>query len=407
MPYLQADEARKDRAERNRQWANLMDEIAKNKAQIAHLSENLEARMKEIKYLKRALESVYTRFQAQDAVKQVHPDVKNTTDTPAVDASIMASRTIEALAHRDLQISELKAEVMALREASRSAGGHASDVDKGVILTTKQADMQASKISADQRSSRTSPLAPPPPPPPLAPPPPPSFQIIKQLPESTIGLNESGLTPLRPPALTRLAGFSADLKVTRPAPRPPSEQVPRPVHTENPGEGSSSGLTPVIPQSVPPPPPPPPPPQSHGPLNTSHSKGLAQVPVTHAVPGAPPPPPHFGFAAIPLVSKSSALAPRVKLKVLLCLLERLHFVPDRCYLIIQPFFWNKLPPANAQRTIWSKIPDDNTIDLSELVSAFAADVKIVPKVTISATSTKAASLLPLQRAQNIGEGFNA
>ncbi len=63
-PRTPDDGAKRDRLERNKQWSNLMEEIARHKATIADLEGKVDTSEREQKYLKRALEAVYGRFQA-------------------------------------------------------------------------------------------------------------------------------------------------------------------------------------------------------------------------------------------------------------------------------------------------------------------------------------------------------
>uniref|UniRef100_V5GJX6 Uncharacterized protein n=1 Tax=Kalmanozyma brasiliensis (strain GHG001) TaxID=1365824 RepID=V5GJX6_KALBG len=120
------DRAKKERLERNRQWTNLMDEIARHKEQLAGAEANAEAKEREIKYLKRALETVYGRFQSgmaqaqEEAEAKDHGEEASKSATSAgnseMEADMMARRTIEALSKKDVEISELRADVAKLQE---------------------------------------------------------------------------------------------------------------------------------------------------------------------------------------------------------------------------------------------------------------------------------------------------
>ena len=85
------DRAKKDRLERNRQWTNLMDEIARHKEQLAGAEANVEAKEREIKYLKRALETVYGRFQNGIAQAQEEAQAKEMEQEAAKDATSAAN----------------------------------------------------------------------------------------------------------------------------------------------------------------------------------------------------------------------------------------------------------------------------------------------------------------------------
>lgn len=69
---------------------------------------------------------------------------------------------------------------------------------------------------------------------------------------------------------------------------------------------------------------------------------------------------------------------------------------------LQPFFWNKVANNAAADTVWNAIEDDEELDLTDVVRAFSADTKLAAKPVLAAKN-QVTSLLPLQRAQNIGE----
>ncbi|KAK4704608.1 hypothetical protein P7C70_g1599, partial [Phenoliferia sp. Uapishka_3] len=106
-------EAKKERGERNRYYESLLEE---KRSQALELETSVEARDKEIKYLKRALESVYSRFRATVAVEAESTAVAESV----VDAEDMATRSIEALAQRDKEIATLQVE-LALAKAEIAA----------------------------------------------------------------------------------------------------------------------------------------------------------------------------------------------------------------------------------------------------------------------------------------------
>ncbi|BGP44533.1 hypothetical protein JCM10450v2_000347 [Rhodotorula kratochvilovae] len=113
------DEARKDRASQNKRWENLLQEIGQNKVKIATLDTELESRDKEIKYLKRTLESVYSRFESSVASAIAVPGQLARTPPatePQLDHELMATRTLEALGQRDQEIQALKKELETAKE---------------------------------------------------------------------------------------------------------------------------------------------------------------------------------------------------------------------------------------------------------------------------------------------------
>lgn len=71
------------------------------------------------------------------------------------------------------------------------------------------------------------------------------------------------------------------------------------------------------------------------------------------------------------------------------------------HFLFQPFFWNKIA-ATANETVWNSIEEDEALDLTDVVKDFAADTKIAAK-PVQSSKSQVTSLLPLQRAQNIGE----
>lgn len=287
------EKAKKERAEKNRQWSNLMEEIAKNKAQLADQEVLLESRAKENTYLKRALESVYTRFQASlDAPSSTNHAQERSTAT--MDAELMASRTIEALAQRDGEIASLKEEIGKLKLAAmapipRSPSDPFVKHGLNIISPPPASPPRLSLPLPTSRQSNSSPAPPPPPPPPpapslqttsptshapskgLAPPPPPP----PPPPPAPLGLTSPGT---RTPSVVSMNGFPANIKVVRKAPKPPGASPTSPAGSSAP---SPPPPPPVIRSgpSAPMPPPPPPP-------------GFAKA--SSGGPPVPPPPPALG-----------------------------------------------------------------------------------------------------------------
>ncbi|GAA6056774.1 hypothetical protein JCM3770_006127 [Rhodotorula araucariae] len=115
------EDARKDRANQNKRWENLLQEIGQNKVKIATLDTELESRDKEIKYLKRTLESVYSRFESSVASAIAVPGQPPRPPLMMDDPALMASHTLEALGQRDQEIQELKSELDAAKKELANA----------------------------------------------------------------------------------------------------------------------------------------------------------------------------------------------------------------------------------------------------------------------------------------------
>ncbi|KAG1735399.1 armadillo-type protein [Suillus lakei] len=97
------EQARKER-ERAR-LHSLHEEMNKLQLQLREMSDTLSAKDKEVLYLKRALESVYSRFQTKQEER-----------ASDMDAQLIASRTIENFAKRDNELTALKTEVANLKQ---------------------------------------------------------------------------------------------------------------------------------------------------------------------------------------------------------------------------------------------------------------------------------------------------
>ena len=385
-----AEAAKRERVEKNRQWANLMEEIAKNKAHIAEQEVQLEAKDKETKYLKRALESVYTRFQATMEENATPPSPAHARDATmtTVDAEMMASRSIASLAERDEEVKQLKEELASLRAAAMTRE-NAVRIKKSSpladhVMQPPDSVEDARVVIASQPAIQASSAVAFPPPPPSPPPPP-----LSVLP---------AISAQKPPAfdVQSMASFAANVRIARPAPKAPSMNAAAPsVGAQTQPNASSAPL--------PPPPPPPPPPLSSASAYsnitpTSRPAGGPPPPPPPPPPGAvvkspatstnaPPPPPPAAFGnpppapAIRLQRKATQTVPTKKLK---------------------PFFWQKIATRTAENTIWSSIDTgDVELDNEELEKAFATDNKQVAKPAASSHKPKVTSLLPIARAQNI------
>ena len=418
-----AEAAKKERAERNRQWANLMEEIAKNKAQLADQEAMLESREKENKYLKRALESVYTRFQATmdgqaGAGGSGHVSEASSAN---IDAELIVSRTIETLAQRDAEIRELKE---AIDKLKKELQGSLSARPLPPPTTPSQVAVEAIIPATAKAPIAASSTAPRVPLPPLPPPPPP----IGTSPSPPIAANgvttgttamQSPAAPAPPPAPLRsmsINGFAANIRVARPAPKPPTHPAAA-MPVSHPAQGALG---------APAPPPPPPPPPSIG-LGLPHP-GILHRSVTlplppkspgfgpsaaGGVPLPPPPPPAPGAAGIsrpPLPfagairGAGSGPAPPAPPSVITptITLQRKATRPTKK---MKPFFWQKIAPQAAAATVWSSLETDSLqLDLTELEAAFSAESKDKPLKALPGDGPgkpKVTSLLPISRAQNI------
>jgi len=80
--------------------------------QNAELDTTLASKVKETLYLKRALESVYSRFSSNMQVRITEPQGKESE----IDAELIANRTIDSLVKKDEEITSLKAQIAGLTE---------------------------------------------------------------------------------------------------------------------------------------------------------------------------------------------------------------------------------------------------------------------------------------------------
>ncbi|TCD69208.1 hypothetical protein EIP91_008311, partial [Steccherinum ochraceum] len=103
------DREAEERAKRERdrvKWNALNEEIAKLKVQIADVEGATGVKDKEIVYLKRALESVYSRFRLREENR----------GEAELDAQMMATRAIETLTQKDNELIALRLEVEDLKK---------------------------------------------------------------------------------------------------------------------------------------------------------------------------------------------------------------------------------------------------------------------------------------------------
>lgn len=367
-----AEAAKRERAEKNRQWANLMDEIAKNKAQIAEQQVQLEAKEKETKYLKRALESVYTRFQTtMEETASATPSHARDWTVAQVDAEVMASRSIATLAQRDEEVKQLKAAIVALQAALPHPQQSISSCSQDALQRSNSKIEQSTTPPQPELLPPVHPSAPLPPPAPVPPP-----------------------MPLRKPTFDAqsMAELAAKMRISRPAPKAP--------RAAGPGESTTS-LTAALVRVPPPPPPPPAPPfvlAPARPLGTSAADSPSPAqratssplhPPPPAAAGGPPPPP-----PVPPLRMASTPAPTIRLQR-----KATQTAPAKK---LKPFFWQKIAYQSASNTIWSAIDAiDIDLDNDELEQTFAAETKQTSNAAATAPKAKVASLLPISRAQNI------
>ncbi|SPO39803.1 related to Diaphanous protein homolog 1 [Pseudozyma flocculosa] len=415
------ERAKRDRLERNRQWTNLMEEIARHKVQIAEAEGQVESKEREIKYLKRALEAVYGRFQSglgsqarsQEGAAALEGGLSRASDALADsenEVDMMARKTIDALGSKDTEIAALRADVAKLQQQALDAMKQAQDTSR------QEADAQALKVKDEQINKlkgevaklqalllqlQTQPFVPgangiaaapvhrQAPLPPGArtsagtsmPPPPPA-------PDVTTASGKTVMTemdyrrkvappPPPPPAKRRQSGIS------NPASPTVSPQV-----TGNGRAMATSGLD--LAGSMPTmqprplggaPPPPQPPPALHG---APH--GGAPPPPPPPAPGGPVPPPPPGAPAAP---KTPLLPP----------------IPAKKR---RALFWNKIPNHALARTVWSELPTtpiNVAEEVDQLDDLFAVGAKAPPaaatKASASTNKKAPATLIDLTRAQNV------
>ncbi|KAG8880257.1 hypothetical protein FRB97_000969 [Tulasnella sp. 331] len=233
------DRAKRDR-ERNK-LNNLNEEIARLKTKVGELETALGIKDKEAVYLKRALESVYSRFHTS-----FETDSSGSRDS-GVDAQQIAAQAIESMTQKEAEIKGLKAEVEGLTAQVA-----------GLIKITTHVDEKAFK-------ARVPPPPPPPPPQPRA----------DHSDEHSVSL---------PPEIP-------------PAPAPPPPPPPPPPARSN---SIQSSALPETSSPIPPPPPPPPPLSvlSHPLLKASASSMPHPAFGSIPLPPPPPPPPTLGSGAV-------------------------------------------------------------------------------------------------------------
>ncbi|SNX82525.1 related to Diaphanous protein homolog 1 [Melanopsichium pennsylvanicum] len=420
------DKAKKDRLERNRQWTNLMDEIARHKEQLASSEANVEAKEREIKYLKRALEAVYGRFQngivqaAQEEAeaKDREQDKTSSAANSEMEVDMMARRTIEALSKKDAEISELRADVAKLQEKALKDMGEVKSTEQLDALQKKveEKDGQIGKLKGEMAKLQA---------------------LLLQLQIQPSGGNEGGL--MRSATVHRMAprppGAPAVPDAARAAPMLPSQTASMPLASESAAPASTGPLPPPPPPpsarpsfaaggaSPHPPPPPPPPPPAPGPVHSARFGGAAPPPpppppppgdspapaFVEGAPPPPPPPPAGGFVSgapppPPPPPAGMAAPPSPPGTLGVPKPPSLPLIPKKKR---KALFWNKIPAHSLARTVWDNLPTasvDVTNEIERLDELFAVGSKSVaapPDQKANATKTKLTTLLDLTRAQNV------
>ncbi|KAG0366943.1 hypothetical protein BGZ54_004660 [Gamsiella multidivaricata] len=100
-------------------WNAMMTEVQLQKSKTAEAASLADERQKEIAYLKRALQIVCTRYESAMGERPPAVTEEDHTNQPnQTEGSLQLSKTFEALARKDEEISDLKTQVEALRKAS-------------------------------------------------------------------------------------------------------------------------------------------------------------------------------------------------------------------------------------------------------------------------------------------------
>lgn len=443
-----------DRAERNRQWTNLMEEIAKYKSQMTDMEGQMEGREREIKYLKRALEAVYGRFQSGVtgagqapfsspnnvesgasitspaitpgiATSKVDPETSNATaaeqehllsakqkeiDDLRSEVAKLQTQTLdmvstadklkeqheEALGAKQVQLDKLQSEMRKVQELllQLQTQGAARKEGSEAAPVHRQAPRPPPLATAVLVDGSTQAPAPPPPPPPAPPMPGPATNGIPPAPPPPPTPAPSIFSLGGAPAAVLPSSFMDKLTEQSAVPPPPPPPPLPPI---------AAGTTGAPPAPPPPPPPggpaqvtdvgmvtPPPPPP---PAPAAPMGGNRSAPPPPPPPGPPAPPAPAPFGQAGLRATRAAAVPNVPMK------KR------------RPLFWNKVPVHAVHNTIWNDLPDAPAVkipveDLDDLFalngSKLAANGKSNP-ATPSKTSkaTKQTTLIELNRAQNI------
>lgn len=385
--------------------------VAEEKSsKFAELEGMVEARDKELEYLKRALEAVYSRLRKERGeaeegrVGSVSRAVGVGSES-VVDAEDMATRSIEALAQRDRDLTELreelrrtKGEVERLRKLPRAFARKAPAPPPAAPSSpaaTPAAPAQAPPGPA------TTPPGPSPAPPPPPPPPPPSAPVrIPSTARARKVASPKASSPVASPSPASPALGPPPPPPPPPAPLPAlkrsqtmpatSVPVPPPPSPPPPERTASASAAFAVLESGPPVPPPPPPPAPPAP-NGLRSSGPPPSPPPPApfAPGMPPPPPPPR-----LVRRTTIKPPKPGQKKL------------------KPFFWSKVSVNVAGSSVWAEVDAIEPVELGDLAAEFAVApvAAVVAGAGADAGGTKLGgvggrkgpgTLLGMQRANNV------
>ncbi|KAI0028371.1 hypothetical protein K488DRAFT_89818, partial [Vararia minispora EC-137] len=151
-----------ERARRERdktKWTTLMEEISKLKVQAKEHEAAMAIKDKELLFLKRALESVYSRFRSREESR----------DAEEFDAQTMATRAIESLTQKDNEALVLQAEIADLRAQLAAKPKFVTEKDYKSSVPPPPPPPGLKARSNSVVSLRKAPPPPPPPPPPMSP----------------------------------------------------------------------------------------------------------------------------------------------------------------------------------------------------------------------------------------------
>ncbi|PVF96346.1 FH2-domain-containing protein [Serendipita vermifera] len=351
----------------------LVDEIDQLKAKNIELESTIATKIKEVTYLKRALESVYSRFHANTSERTGQDEGRNVE----VDVQAMANHTIEGLSKKEEEIKLLSKTVDDLRAQ----------------LNVLQATPLETTALEKQFKARV-----PPPPPPSSKPKKNPTIVVPATP-----VTSSQTQPIETPV--------TNVPSTEPPPTSDMDSIPIPPPPPRSMVTSFKDAASDIPLAPPPPnipttqkldeiPVPPPLPRLNSPSASN------DIPIPPPLPGLvgaisiddtsflpPPPPPPFLQNIANGAGPAKALFKRPG-------------NPSGPVKKLKPFFWTKLAPAKVHSTIWSDVePSSIELDLTEIEDIFTVDNSASTKssrVTLDGPkSTAVTTLLDITRANNI------
>ncbi|GAO49290.1 FH2-domain-containing protein [Saitoella complicata NRRL Y-17804] len=406
---------KKERSERSKQWSSMADEIAKLKNQVAEVTNLAEARAKEITYLKRALESVYARYQKALDEKIDHDD-QSLSDAFSPEPT---KGTFEALAQKDQEIARLTAVLDELRQdvkrnmipmeelnTLRQAYNSAPDIEqqkpktiRGVPRHLREGTLRRRypstvNFAPEEDEAYESLLSPTDEAESLIPggtvsgvmqrlAEPPQIQITSDeelhvqykavqtdvdsldarhtdvLPPVSALLAEIRAAPPAPPLPPSRGSLFPGSLAAHPPPPPPLPSLPQSAS----GNGFSSSLPPPPPPPAPPPPPPPmvngapaaPPPPPPPPMPNLHRSASLPTHLPQIAAGFPPPPPPLP----PVAGRRPPPPPPPPANIQNNLLGR----PAKP---LKPLFWNKIAPQEISATIWKDIKPDGDLKVDQV-----------------------------------------